>query len=229
MPEVPAQIGPHRVEREIGRGGMGVVYLATDTKLDRKVAIKALPDEWAADADRLARFEREARSLAQLNHPNIAGIYGVEEQDDRRFLILEFVEGDTLADRLDAGSMPPDEALALAVQVAAGVEAAHHAGVIHRDLKPDNIKVLPDGTVKVLDFGLAKADPAVSGSAPAEAPTVATPRSPTMPGAILGNRFRQIRDRDLLKLADQRVSREFTQNERRRYADLRANDSASDR
>jgi serine/threonine-protein kinase len=167
--DTPAQIGPYQVVREIGRGGMGVVYLARDAKLDRDVAIKALPDEWAADADRLARFEREARSLAQLNHPNIAGIYGVEEQDGRRFLILEFVEGTTLADRLEAGPVPADEALELADEIAAGVEAAHEAGVIHRDLKPDNIKIAPQGSVKVLDFGLAKADEAVPGSASADA------------------------------------------------------------
>jgi serine/threonine protein kinase/Tol biopolymer transport system component len=184
--DIPAQIGPYQVVREIGRGGMGVVYLARDTKLDRDVAIKALPDDWAADADRLARFEREARSLAQLNHPNIAGIYGVEEQNDRRFLILEYVEGETLADRLGAGPIPADEVLELAVEIAAGVEAAHEAGVVHRDLKPDNIKVTPDGKVKVLDFGLAKADQVICGTASADAPTVTTPRSPTIPGAILG-------------------------------------------
>jgi Tol biopolymer transport system component len=186
MTDLPAKIGPYSIAREIGRGGMGVVYLARDERLDRDVAIKALPDELAADPGRLARFEREARSLAQLNHPNIAGIYGVEEQDGRRFLILEYVEGQTLADRIDSVPLAIDEALELAVEITAGIEAAHGAGVIHRDLKPDNIKITPEGQVKVLDFGLAKSDRATTDTTSVSAPTVTTPRSPTIPGAILG-------------------------------------------
>jgi serine/threonine protein kinase len=152
------KIGPYAIEEEIGRGGMGVVYRAIDERLDRAVAIKALPDELSLDAFRLERFEREAKTLAALNHPHIAGIYGVEEQEDKKYLVLEFVDGETLADRLERGPLPADEALELMVQVAAGLEAAHEAGVIHRDLKPANVKVRSDGTVKVLDFGLARMD-----------------------------------------------------------------------
>ncbi|MHC5113095.1 MAG: protein kinase domain-containing protein [Planctomycetota bacterium] len=183
---MPADIGPYHVDREIGRGGMGVVYLATDTKLDRQVAIKVLPDQWAADAERLARFEREARSLAQLNHSNIAGIYRVEEQDERRFLILEYVDGETLADRLALGALPVRAALALAIEIASGVEAAHRAGVVHRDLKPENIKVASDGTVKVLDFGLAKAVEDRRRTDGANRSTIITDGSPTVSGVVLG-------------------------------------------
>ena len=156
MSGTPDQIGPYTIDRELGRGGMGVVYLATDPRLDRKVAIKALPEHFAQDPERLARFEREARLLASLSHPNIAGVYGLEDQDGARYLVMEFVEGPTLAETLRQGRMPVDEALRLAAQVAAGVEAAHEAGVIHRDLKPGNIIVTPDGKAKVLDFGLAR-------------------------------------------------------------------------
>jgi len=182
------QIGPYTIESEIGRGGMGVVYLATDPRLGRRVAIKALPEELAADASRLERFEREARTLAQLNAPNIAGIHGVEEQDGRRYLVLEFVEGETLADRLDRGPIEPDEAIELATQIARGIAAAHDAGVIHRDLKPANIKITPEGEAKVLDFGLARADDGQSTSGISDAATLTSPvqHSPTTPGVILG-------------------------------------------
>jgi eukaryotic-like serine/threonine-protein kinase len=182
---MPQQIGSYQVQREIGRGGMGVVYLGRDTTLDRPVAIKAMPEELAHDPARLVRFEREAKSLAQLNHPNVAGIYGVEEVGGRRYLILEYVEGETIAERLDAGPLAIEDALDLAVEIAAGIEAAHEAGVIHRDLKPDNIKITPEGKAKVLDFGLAKA--ATTGTSnPLDEPTVTSARSPTIPGAILG-------------------------------------------
>jgi serine/threonine protein kinase len=183
-----SRLGPYEITREIGRGGMGVVYLARDTKLDRDVAIKALPEELADDADRLVRFEREARTLAQLNHPNVAGIFGLEEQDGQKYLILEYVDGETLAERLDRGAMPVDEALEVAIEIAAGVEAAHEAGIIHRDLKPDNIKITPDGAVKVLDFGLARSTETSSTSTSAGAATRTSPipRSPTIPGAIMG-------------------------------------------
>ncbi|MHC4108823.1 MAG: serine/threonine-protein kinase, partial [Planctomycetota bacterium] len=164
MSEAPKTIGTHTIDREIGRGGMGVVYLAHDTQLGRPVAIKALPDDFAHDEERLARFQREARALAQVNHPNIAGIYGIEEQDGRRFLILEYVEGETLADRLDHGPLGIDDALEISAQIAAGVEAAHEAGIVHRDLKPGNVKITPDGKVKVLDFGLAKSVETMSGT-----------------------------------------------------------------
>ena len=187
---MPDQIGPYTIIRELGRGGMGVVYLATDTRLDRQVAIKALPAELASDPARLERFEREAKTLASLNHPSLAGIHGVEEQDGAKYLVLEFVEGETLADRLDRGPIPVDEAIELAVQIAAGVEAAHEAGVIHRDLKPANIVVTPDGQAKVLDFGLARTDDGGQSSAGGlDSPTMTTPlpqHSPTIAGAILG-------------------------------------------
>jgi serine/threonine-protein kinase len=184
------KIGPYTIIRELGRGGMGVVYLATDTRLDRQVAIKALPAELAADPARLERFEREARTLAQLNHPNLAGIHGVEEQDGAKYLVLEFVEGETLADMLDRGPLPFDDAVELAVRIAAGVEAAHEAGVIHRDLKPANIIVTPEGRAKVLDFGLAWTDEGgQSSSGRLDSPTMTSPaiqHSPTIAGAILG-------------------------------------------
>ncbi len=136
---------------------MGQVWQATDTQLGRQVALKILPDAFAADPDRLARFKREAQILASLNHPNIAAIYSIEEAEGTRALVLELVEGPTLADRISKGPIPLDEALPIAKQIAEALEAAHEAGVIHRDLKPANIKVREDGTVKVLDFGLAKA------------------------------------------------------------------------
>ncbi len=147
----------YEVTDKLGQGGMGSVWLAQDTKLDRQVAIKTLPEEFAQDEERLARFEREAKLLASLNHPNIATIHGFEEDNGTRFLVLELVEGDTLADQLKRGAIPVEESLKLALQIAEALEAAHEKGVIHRDLKPANIKVTPDGKVKVLDFGLAKA------------------------------------------------------------------------
>jgi serine/threonine protein kinase len=141
----------------IGKGGMGEVYQAKDQKLGRDIAIKILPEEFARDTDRVARFEREAKLLASLNHPNIAAIHGLEESDGTHFLVLELVEGEALSDRIKAGPVPVEEALKLGLQIAEALEAAHDKGVIHRDLKPANIKVTPDGKVKVLDFGLAKA------------------------------------------------------------------------
>jgi len=145
------------IAKEIGKGGMGVVYQAKDQKLGRDVAIKVLPEEFAKDAERVARFQREAKLLASLNHPNIAAIYGLEESEGVHFLVLELIEGDTLADRIKTGAIPVEEALKLALQIAEALEAAHEKGVIHRDLKPANIKITPEGKIKVLDFGLAKA------------------------------------------------------------------------
>jgi Tol biopolymer transport system component len=153
---VPTQIGSYPIEREIGRGGMGVVYLGRDLRLDRPVAIKVLPDLLSHDSERLARFEREARLLAALTHPHIAGIHGIEESDGRRFLVLEYVEGETLAEHLLRGPLPIDETLKVCGQIAGALEAAHEAGIVHRDLKPGNVKLNPAGDVKVLDFGLAK-------------------------------------------------------------------------
>jgi Tol biopolymer transport system component len=147
----------YEITSQLGKGGMGEVYQGKDRKLGREVAIKILPEEFARDVDRVARFQREAKLLASLNHPNIAAIYGLEESDGRHFLVLELVEGETLADRLKRGPIPVEESLKLAFQIAEALEAAHEKGVIHRDLKPANIKVTPEGKVKVLDFGLAKA------------------------------------------------------------------------
>jgi Tol biopolymer transport system component len=181
------QIGPYKILREVGRGGMGVVHLARDTRLDRDVAIKELPDHFAQDPVRLERFAREAKALASLSHVNLAGIYGVEEQDGARYLVLEYVEGETLADRLDRGAIPLDEALELAVQIAAGMQAAHDAGIVHRDLKPDNIKLTPEGKAKVLDFGLARVDETgTSSSGSGDTATKTSQRSPTVEGAIMG-------------------------------------------
>ncbi|MBX3407768.1 MAG: protein kinase [Phycisphaeraceae bacterium] len=188
---LPATIGPYKIERQLGRGGMGEVYLACDTRLDRQVAIKALPAHLAQDADRLARFQREAKVLASLNHPGIGAIYGLEEADGHQYLILEYVEGETLADRLANGPIPLEDSLSLAKQIAEALEVAHEKGVIHRDLKPGNVMVTPDGMVKVLDFGLARTEegsPSSSTAAIAESPTVTSParNSPTIPGAIMG-------------------------------------------
>src|SRR6266508_2910411 len=135
---------------------MSEVYRAQDTKLNRQVAIKVLPDAYASDPDRVARFHREAQAVAALNHPSIAAIYELAESGDTKFLVLELIEGDTLADRLRRGPVPVDEALAIAKQIADALEVAHEKGVCHRDLKPANVKLTPDGVVKVLDFGLAK-------------------------------------------------------------------------
>ena len=148
---VGSRLGHYDVTALIGEGGMGQVYQATDTKLKRQVALKILPEAFSADPERLARFQREAEVLASLNHPNIAAIHGLEEADGVRALVLELVEGPTLADRIKQGPIPLDEALPIAKQVAEALEAAHEAGVIHRDLKPANVKVKNDGTVKVLD------------------------------------------------------------------------------
>src|SRR5512143_275842 len=150
-------LGHYQITSQLGKGGMGEVFQAKDQVLGRDVAIKVLPDEFARDSDRIARFQREAKLLASLNHPNIGAIHGLEESGGTQFLVLELVEGETLADRIKAGSLPVEESLKLALQIAEALEAAHEKGVIHRDLKPANIKVTPDGKVKVLDFGLAKA------------------------------------------------------------------------
>ncbi len=150
------KLGRYEIRSKIGEGGMGEVYRATDLTLNRDVAIKVLPGTFLNDPERLARFQREAQVLASLNHTNIATIYGVEEENGFRALVMELVEGPTLADRIALGPIPLDDALAIARQIAEALEAAHDRGIIHRDLKPANVKVTPEGTVKVLDFGLAK-------------------------------------------------------------------------
>src|SRR5207244_1604398 len=167
------RLGPYEIQAPLGAGGMGEVYRARDTRLGREVALKVLPAAMANDAERMARFQREAQMLASLNHPNIASIYGLEDSGGVRALVMELVEGPTLAERIargsvgaglapparaqQAASLPLDEALGIAKQIAEALEAAHERGIIHRDLKPANIKVTEGGTVKVLDFGLAKA------------------------------------------------------------------------
>src|SRR5215510_13672353 len=151
------RLGAYELLEVIGAGGMGIVYRARDLKLQRDVALKVLPEAVALDPDRIARFRREATVLASLNHSNIGAIYGFEDSGDVHALVLELVEGQTLAERMAQGAIPLDEALAIARQIAEALEAAHEQGIIHRDLKPANIKVKLDGAVKVLDFGLAKA------------------------------------------------------------------------
>ncbi len=175
----------YKVLEKIGQGGMGEVYRAEDTNLSREVAIKVLPEQFTQDPQRLARFEREAKLLASLNHPNIAAIHSFEHADEVHFLVLELVEGETLAERVAKGPVPVEEALEVCRQIAEGVEAAHEKGVIHRDLKPANVKVTPEGKVKILDFGLAKAFEA-------EPPVTDISQSPTLTeemtraGVILG-------------------------------------------
>ena len=179
-----ATLGVYRISGLLGKGGMGEVYRARDEKLERDVALKVLPQEFARDPDRFARFGREARLLAALSHPNIAGIHGLEESNDTHFLVLELVEGETLTERLGR-SLAIEQALKLAIQIATALEAAHAKGIIHRDLKPGNIKIAPDGTVKVLDFGLAKATETVA-VAPdlSQSPTLSM--TATAHGVILG-------------------------------------------
>jgi Tol biopolymer transport system component len=182
-----ARLGAYEVLAFIGAGGMGEVYRARDTRLNREIALKVLPDSFASDAERLARFTREAQTLASLNHPHIAHIHGLEESDGVRALVMELVEGEDLSQRIARGAIPLDEALPIAWQIAEALEAAHEAGIIHRDLKPANIKVRSDGTVKVLDFGLAKATEPTPGSSPSVSmsPTITTPAM-THAGMILG-------------------------------------------
>jgi serine/threonine-protein kinase len=178
-------LGHYRIVEKLGAGGMGEVYRAEDARLSRQVAIKVLPEVFSHDSERLARFEREAKLLASLNHPNIAAIYGLEEADGKRFLVMELVEGETLAEWLSRGPLPMEMALGVCRQIAEGTEAAHEKGIIHRDLKPGNVKITPEGKVKILDFGLAKAYQK-------EASVPDLSKSPTLtdemtrPGVILG-------------------------------------------
>ena len=186
---IGTKLGPYEITAKLGEGGMGEVYRATDTKLKREVAVKVLPQAFTEDPERLARFEREAQLLAQLHHPNIASIFGLEESGGVRALVMELVEGPTLADRLEQGRLSIGESLSIARQIAEALEEAHERGIVHRDLKPQNIKAAAEGKVKVLDFGLAKAmDPASGASGPgvslAASPTLM--QSATMQGVILG-------------------------------------------
>src|SRR6266850_316822 len=181
------RLGPYEIVGPLGEGGMGEVYRARDTRLGRDVAIKALPPAFAADPARLSRFRREAQTLASLNHPNIAAIYGLEEGAGAPHLVLELVEGETLATRLAHGALPQSEAMALSIQVAGAIEAAHERGIVHRDLKPGNVMINRAGVAKVLDFGLAKSDPApTDGTLLSDSPTLSQRPEATEAGVILG-------------------------------------------
>jgi serine/threonine protein kinase len=199
------RIGPYEVATLVGAGGMGEVYRARDSRLKREVALKVLPPAVACDAERLARFQREAEVLAALNHPHIAQIYGIEEAGDTSALVMELVGGDDLAQRISRGPIPLDEAVAIGKQLTEALAAAHDAGIIHRDLKPANIKVRPDGTVKILDFGLAKALDTAATLPPTQTPTLTSPAM-TMGGVILGTAAymapEQARGRQVDKRAD---------------------------
>ncbi|MGA2263404.1 MAG: serine/threonine-protein kinase [Acidobacteriota bacterium] len=175
----------YRIIEKLGQGGMGEVFLAEDSHLNRRVAIKVLPDAFARDPERLARFEREAKLLASLSHPNIAAIYGLEKTDGSPFLVMELAEGATLAQRIAKGPLAIDEALEVCRQIAEGLECAHEQGIIHRDLKPANVKVTPNGKVKILDFGLAKAFQSETATPDAsKSPTIT--EQMTRAGVILG-------------------------------------------
>jgi serine/threonine protein kinase len=180
-----SRMGPYEITGSLGAGGMGEVWRARDTRLGREVALKLLPEDFATDPDRHARFEREAKVLASLNHPHIATLYGLEHVGDRHALAMELVEGEDLAQRIARGAIPVEDVLAIALQIAQALEAAHEKGIVHRDIKPANIKVRPDGTVKVLDFGLAKAwEAEVAAASPLMSPTITHPQ--TRAGLILG-------------------------------------------
>jgi serine/threonine protein kinase len=185
MPEIGQTISHYRILEKLGQGGMGEVYLAEDFSLDRKVALKFLPDVSTGDPVRKARFEREAKLLASLNHPNIAAIYGLEQADGKRFLVLEYVEGETLQQSLGKGPLPVEDTLGVCRQIAEGLEAAHESGVIHRDLKPANVMITTEEKVKILDFGLAKAlADEVQSVESSHSPTIT--EAMTQPGVVLG-------------------------------------------
>jgi len=182
---IGTRFGSYEVVAQIGAGGMGEVYQAHDTKLVRDVAIKVLPEAFAQDPERLSRFQREAKMLASLNHPNVATIHGLEQSNGTHFLIMELVAGETLADRIKReGAFPVEEALKISIQIAEALEAAHERGIIHRDLKPANVKVTPEGKVMVLDFGLAKALAEDGATELSQAPTLTS--AGTEEGRILG-------------------------------------------
>ena len=183
--QIGQQLGSYEITSLLGKGGMGEVYRAHDSKLKRDVAIKILPDEFSQDASRVSRFQREAEVLASLNHPNIAAIYDLQEANDTRFLVLELVEGETLADRTARGPIPIEEALDIAKSICEALEAAHEKGIVHRDLKPANVKITPEGKVKVLDFGLAKALESGRAQVASNSPTILSAAA-TNAGVILG-------------------------------------------
>ena len=199
-------IAHYRVGALVGVGGMGEVYRASDPRLGRDVAMKLLPPAFATDAERMARFEREAKVLASLSHPNIAGIFGLEESEGTRALVMEMVEGPTVADRLSHGPLPVEEALSVAAQVAEALEYAHERGIVHRDLKPANVKLTLEGKAKVLDFGLAKAlsdDPFSPTADLAKSPTLTI--ASTKAGMILGTAAYMSPEQAKGKLVDRRA------------------------
>lgn len=200
----------YRITEKLGAGGMGEVYRAEDRTLNRHVAIKILPDEFASDPERLARFEREAKLLASLNHPNIAAIHGLEEADGKLYLVLEWVEGQSLAQRILKGPLPVDEALDVGRQITEGLEAAHEKGIIHRDLKPAHIQLTPGGKVKILDFSLARA----FHEHPQEADQMHSPpitEAMTRPGVVLGTAAYMSPEQAKGRPVDKRTVRQFTQ------------------
>ena len=206
MSMIGRTISHYRISEKIGQGGMGEVYRATDTKLKRDVALKVLPESFTQDPQRMARFTREAQVLASLNHPNIGAIHGLEEEDGVRALVLELIPGDTLAQRIAKGPIPLEEALQIALQIAEALEAAHEKGIIHRDLKPANVIVTPEGTVKVLDFGLAKAMEEAPASSPEMTHSPTLTMQATQAGMILGTAAymspQQARGQEVDKRAD---------------------------
>ena len=204
MFEPGTELGTYEILAPIGAGGMGEVYRARDTKLGREVAIKVLPEEFSRHRERLDRFVREAKLLAALNHANVATLFGLEEVDGQQFLVMELVEGETLAERIARGPIPVDEALPLFIQMAEGLESAHEKRIVHRDLKPANAKITPDGKIKILDFGLAKA------FAPDENVAAGTSQSPTLTkgtalGAIMGTASYMSPEQAKGKATDQRT------------------------
>src|SRR5688572_2486238 len=180
------RLGVYQLHERVGAGGMGEVYRARDTRLQRDVAVKILPEVFAADSDRRTRFEREARVLASLNHPNIATIHGIEDEDGVHALVMELVEGETIADRIVRGPLPVSQALTIARQIADALDAAHERGIVHRDLKPANIKLTSSGLVKVLDFGLAKAVTEVEAGPPQASQAATVTAGATQDGLIVG-------------------------------------------
>ena len=199
------ELGSYRILGPLGAGGMGEVYRARDSKLGRDVALKVLPDDFVQDRDRLARFRREAQMLGALNHPNIAAIYGLEESGNRFALVLEYVDGETLAERINRGKLPIEEVLQIALQIAQALEAAHEKTIIHRDLKPANIKITSQGTLKVLDFGLAKAmqEELAADSNLSQSPTIGVAASGA--GMILGTAAYMAPEQARGRLVDQRA------------------------
>jgi eukaryotic-like serine/threonine-protein kinase len=180
------KLGPYEIQSPIGAGGMGEVYRARDTRLGRDVAIKVLPESFAKDADRLRRFEQEARAIAALNHPNILAVHDIGDQDGIRYIVTELLEGRTLRDQLNEGALPLRKALDYARQIADGLAAAHGRGIVHRDLKPENVFCTKDGRVKILDFGLAKQSVPQGAYADATMNDATMPVAQTEPGMVMG-------------------------------------------